>query len=280
MFNTMKDQQQHQQQRTRRASSLRCNSSSPLQAASPVTLLLIATVVVVALSAAPSCTAWTTTPFVSSTGRSNLFALQNLQTRLVRGHGISSSSSSRRPGRLTTTLLWLAVELNEAAAAAVNASSASAGVSIQASEEDDDDDDDEYEYVEYDSLTEREFIGSEWLVGTNWDRNPGRIDETWARLAVDGKGKNVVIWGDKSEGVWTLDVATQFLSLSKENLLAGKEIWACTITDYYYLQGTVRGWKYWSAAEVVGQWQAKRLGVDSRDEAGTPPWFEEEGGQQ
>jgi hypothetical protein len=137
----------------------------------------------------------------------------------------------------------------------------------------DDDDEDEYEYVEYDNLTEQEFVGSEWLVGTNWDYNPGKIDETWARLVVDAKtGKNMVVWGDNSVGVWTMDVATQFLSLSKENVIAGKEIWACTVSDYYYLQGTVRGWKYWSAAAVIGQWQAKRLGVDP-DEAGTPPWF-------
>jgi hypothetical protein len=139
---------------------------------------------------------------------------------------------------------------------------------------DDDDNDDEYEYIEYDSLTEREFIGSEWLVGTNWDRNADRIDETWARLVVDKDGKNVVVWGDQSQGVWALDVASQFLSLSKENVVAGKEIWACTVTDYYYLQGTVRGWTYWSAAAVIGQWQGKRLGVDP-EEAGTPPWFED-----
>jgi hypothetical protein len=136
-----------------------------------------------------------------------------------------------------------------------------------------DENDDEYEYLEFDNLTEQEFIASEWMVGTNWDRNPNRIDETWARLIVDADGKNIVVWGDESKGTWTLDVATQFLSLSKENVFNGKQIWACTVSDYYYLQGTVRGWNYWSAAAVIGQWQAKRLGVD-RDEAGTPPWFE------
>jgi hypothetical protein len=135
---------------------------------------------------------------------------------------------------------------------------------------------DEYEYVEFDNLTEQEFIGSEWLIGTNWDQNTNKIDETWARLIVDTDGKNVVVWGDQSKGTWTLDVAAQFLSLSKENVLAGKEIWACTVSDYYFLQGTVRGWKYWSAAAVIGQWQAKRLGVD-REEAGTAPWLEMDG---
>ena len=134
------------------------------------------------------------------------------------------------------------------------------------------DDDDEYEYVEFDSLTEQEFIGSEWIVGTNWDKNPNKIDETWTRLIVDKDGKNIAVWGDDSKGTWTFDIPSQFLSISKENLLAGKQIWACTISDYYFLQGTVRGWTYWSAAAVIGQWQAKRLGVD-KDEAGTAPWF-------
>jgi hypothetical protein len=63
--------------------------------------------------------------------------------------------------------------------------------------------------------------------------------------------------------------------LSKEHFY-GKEIWAGTVDDYYYIQGTVRGWTYITAAEVLGQWQAKRLGVDP-EEAGIAPWFEEEG---
>lgn len=136
------------------------------------------------------------------------------------------------------------------------------------------DNEDEYEYIEYDVLTETELLNSEWLVGTNWDSRPDRIDETWARLIVDRDGKNVVVWGDGSEGKWSLDVASQFLSLSKENRFAGKDIWACSISDYYYLQGTVRGWKFWSAASVLGQWQARRLGVDP-DEAGVAPWFQD-----
>ncbi|KAL7569848.1 hypothetical protein ACA910_008517 [Epithemia clementina (nom. ined.)] len=134
------------------------------------------------------------------------------------------------------------------------------------------DDGDEYEYVEYERLTESEFVMSEWLVGTNWDSSRSKIDETWVRLIVDDDGKNVAYWGDKSEGKWSLDVATQFLSISKENLY-GKQIWAGVVDDFYYLQGTVRGWTYWQAAAVLGQWQAKRLGVD-KEEAGTPPWFE------
>jgi hypothetical protein len=144
------------------------------------------------------------------------------------------------------------------------------------SEEDDgedDNDDQEYEYVEYDILTEPEFMGSEWLVGTVMDSNPEKIVETWVRLATDRDGKNVAIWGDQSQGTWAFDTANQFLSFSKERLW-GKDIWAGVVDDYYFTQGTVRGWNFFSAAAVLGQWQAKRLGVDP-NEAGIAPWFEE-----
>jgi hypothetical protein len=136
------------------------------------------------------------------------------------------------------------------------------------------DDDEEYEFVEYDILTEPEFMGSEWLVGTVMDRNPNKIQETWVRLATDKDGKNVAIWGDNSQGTWSFDVANQFLSISKEQLW-GKDIWAGVVDDYYYTQGTVRGWNFFAAAAVRGQWQAKRLGVDP-NEAGVAPWFQED----
>jgi hypothetical protein len=142
------------------------------------------------------------------------------------------------------------------------------------SDDDDDEEDEEYEYVEYDILTESEFMGSEWLVGTVSDGNPNKIAETWVRLATDKDGKNVAIWGDNSQGTWAFDVANQFLSFSKEQFW-GKDIWAGVVDDYYYTQGTVRGWNFFSAAAVKGQWQARRLGVDP-DEAGTAPWFEQE----
>ena len=141
-------------------------------------------------------------------------------------------------------------------------------------DDDDDDDDDEYEYVEYDILTEPEFVGSEWLVGTVMESKANKISETWARLAVDKDGKNVAIWGDNSEGTWNFDVANQFLSFSKENPV-GKKIWAGIVDDFYFAQGTVRGWSFFSAAAILGQWQAKRLGVDP-DEAGVAPWFQED----
>lgn len=147
-----------------------------------------------------------------------------------------------------------------------------------ASASNDDDDDNEYEYIEYDILTEPEFMGSEWLVGTVMDNNSDKIQETWVRLATDRDGKNVAIWGDNSQGKWSFDVANQFLSVSKEQPW-GKKIWAGVVDDYYYTRGTVRGWNFLSAAAVLGQWQAKRLGVDP-EEAGVAPWFEEEEEEQ
>lgn len=135
------------------------------------------------------------------------------------------------------------------------------------------DDDDDFEYVEYDNLSEADLVGSEWLVGTNLNRKPDEIKETWVRLIQDSSGKNKCVWGDTSEGVWSIDVASQYVSMSK-NYLWGKSIWAGVASDYYYLQGTVRSWTYFSAAEVDGQWQARRLGCDA-EEAGVAPWFED-----
>ena len=139
---------------------------------------------------------------------------------------------------------------------------------------DNDKNDDEYEYIEYDTLTEAEFVQSEWLIGTNFDRRPDQIIETWCRLIVDDAGKNIAVWGDGAQGTWNLDVASQFLSISKESVWKGKDIWACTVNNYYYLQGTVWGWAYLMPASVLGQWQARRLGVDP-DEAGSAPWWED-----
>ena len=91
---------------------------------------------------------------------------------------------------------------------------------------------------------------------------------------MDEDGKNICYWGDNSEGKWNLDVASQFLSISKESYF-GKQIWAGIVDDYYFLQGTVRGWSYLQPASVLAQWQSRRLGV-GKDEAGTAPWFEQE----
>mmetsp|Transcript_8745 Transcript_8745/g.23601 ORF Transcript_8745/g.23601 Transcript_8745/m.23601 type:complete len:262 (-) Transcript_8745:1357-2142(-) len=141
---------------------------------------------------------------------------------------------------------------------------------------DNNDDDDEFEYIEYDVLSEAEFRGSEWAVGTVQGENVQnqKVKETWVRLAADKDGKNIAIWGDGSQGTWAFDVASQFISISKEKLW-GKNIWACVVDDYYYLQGSVRGWTFLTPASVTGQWQARRLGVDP-EEAGEAPWFEPE----
>ena len=155
---------------------------------------------------------------------------------------------------------------------ALHSSDPSSAVTTETTEGDDEDDEEEYEYVEYDILEESDFSRSEWLVGTFMDKSANRIDETWCRLAIDAKGKQLAVWGDNAEGTWKFDKASQFLSISKTNLLC-KKIWAGVIDDYYFAQGTIRGWSFFSAAAVVGQWQAKRLGVDP-EEAGTPPWFE------
>jgi hypothetical protein len=152
------------------------------------------------------------------------------------------------------------------------------GVITEKKEEEEDneeEEDDEYEYEEYEMLKEQDFLGSEWLVGTCWENNNNNIKETWVRLATKGD-KNLAVWGDNSEGTWSLDVASQFLAISKE-FLWGKQIWAGVVDDYYFVQGTVRGWTYLTPASVVGQWQAKRLGVDP-EEAGTAPWFQVEDG--
>lgn len=138
-----------------------------------------------------------------------------------------------------------------------------------------DDDDDEYEYEEYEFLTEQDFYGSEWKVGTVMDgKSKIKIDETWCRLVVKD-GKFIAYWGDNREGKWNFDPASQFLSISKETFGGwfGKMIWAGTVEDFYFVEGTVRGWSPIAPASVIGQWQSKRLGVDP-EEAGVAPWFE------
>ena len=146
-------------------------------------------------------------------------------------------------------------------------------------------DDDEMEWVEeeFELLTERDFYNTEWKIGTLMDdkpRDPKSIDTTWARLVTTEAGENKALWGDGSKGKWTIDVPSQFFSISKESFGGwfGKQIWAGTIEDFYYLEGTVRGWSPLSPASVIGQWQAIRLGVVEGErvtveERGEAPWF-------
>jgi hypothetical protein len=138
-----------------------------------------------------------------------------------------------------------------------------------------DDDDDEWEYEEFENLAESDFYGSEWKVGTVMD-NKGKIEETWCRLVVQD-GEFIAVWGDGGKGKWNFDTASQFLSMTKDTFggWLGKQLWAGNVDDFYYLSGTVRGWSPISPANVVGQWQAIRLGIE-KDEAGVAPWFEED----
>jgi hypothetical protein len=144
---------------------------------------------------------------------------------------------------------------------------------------------DEMEWVEeeFELLTERDFYNTEWKIGTLMDNKPRdakSIDTTWVRLVTTESGENEAIWGDGSKGKWTIDVPSQFFSISKESFggWLGKKIWAGTIEDFYYLEGTVRGWSPISPASVVGQWQGVRLGVVdgervTAEERGVAPWF-------
>lgn len=137
-----------------------------------------------------------------------------------------------------------------------------------------DEDDDEWEYEEYEILKESDFYGSEWKVGTVMDGKK-KIKETWCRLVVKEGGEFFAVWGDGGEGKWNFDVASQFISITKDTFggWGGKKLWAGTVEDFYFVEGTVRGWGPISPASVIGQWQMKRLGVDP-DEAGVAPWFE------
>ena len=134
-------------------------------------------------------------------------------------------------------------------------------------------DDEDLEWVEeeFETLTERDFYNTEWKIGTLMDnkpRDPKSIDTTWVRLSTteegtspfhyalfasdlcvssllsSSPGTNKATWGDGSKGKWTVDVPSQYFSISKETFggFFGKKIWAGNIDDFYYLEGTVRGW--------------------------------------
>jgi len=153
---------------------------------------------------------------------------------------------------------------------------------------------DEYEEVELDELTNSDFdttydengelqYFTEWKIGTLSKNKPMEIVTTWVRLfsdRTDGKflgGGQLAEWGDGRKGKWSFDERSQFLSISKDTFvgIGGKDIWACEVNDFYYLRGAVRGWRPWAAADVKGQWQGIRLGVD-QEERGEAPWFGEE----
>jgi len=210
--------------------------------------------------------------------------------------GSSSSSSSLiqpSPPTLHSSLVKQtasspAPAFRESQRSALAAADVEAPPSSLTNKDENGNDDDEWDYEEYEDLVEADFYGSEWKVGTVMDGDASstkklKIEETWCRLLVEeveqGVGKGQLqrcIWGDGGRGKWKFDRASQFLSLSKDTYggWLGKRIWAGTVTDFYYLDGSVRGWSPISSATVLGQWQAKRLGVD-KGEAGKAPWFEE-----
>lgn len=134
----------------------------------------------------------------------------------------------------------------------------------------------EWEEVEIENLSEQDFYNSEWLIGTVYN-DKDKIEETWVRLTIDPDStKNIATWGDGASGSWSVDVPSQFISMTKETFggWGGKKLWAGVMNDYYYLDGTVRGWGFFRPASILGQWQMKRLGV-SDEERGAAPWFEE-----
>lgn len=151
-----------------------------------------------------------------------------------------------------------------------------ARTSLLQAEKDSSSTEEEWEYEEYEELEERDFFNSEWKVGTVWESNRQKIDVTWCRLIAKEK-ELIAVWGDGAMGKWSFDRGSQFISVSKETWggWGGKKIWAGVIDDYYFIEGTVRGWSPLSPASVLGQWQAKRLGVDP-EEMGVAPWFQED----
>jgi len=135
---------------------------------------------------------------------------------------------------------------------------------------------DEYEEVEFEYMLYDDMLGSEWKIGDLME-DKKQINEYWFRLLTNEE----VVWGDNSKGKWKLDERAQFLTISKESFggWLGKKIWACNLVDFYYLEGTIRGWTPLEAATVKGQWQAKRLGCTD-EERGPAPWFEDEGDEE
>ena len=159
---------------------------------------------------------------------------------------------------------------------AIHAASLSEGETAPLAQTSDEDDDEEWELEEFENLSEPDFYGSEWKIGTLMDGKK-KIVETWCRCVVKEDGQFLAIWGDGAEGKWNFDSTNQFFSISKDTFggWLGKQIWAGSVEDYYFMEGTVRGWSPLSPASVIGQWQMKRLGV-APDEAGVAPWFETE----
>jgi len=124
--------------------------------------------------------------------------------------------------------------------------------------------------------SDADIAGSEWKIAIQWfdddglPKRGGELQETWLRFKED----YVVEWGIGATGVWSLD--GQFLSISRDFALGwgGKRILSCKLAQKQneaYIEGMVRGWTPLTAASVMGQWQALRLGID-RTPYGEPFW--------
>jgi hypothetical protein len=187
----------------------------------------------------------------------------------------------------TKTTAIFAASLSEGDGSSLSSSSSPPLSTYNENNYNNEEEDEEWEFEEYERLSESDFYGSEWKVGTLMEGSK-TIDETWCRCAVQD-GQFIAVWGDGSDGRWNFDAGSQFFSITKESFGGwfGKKIWAGTVDDYYFMEGTVRGWSPIQPASVIGQWQMKRLGVDP-EEAGVAPWFsrddegmsEEEGTEQ
>lgn len=199
-------------------------------------------------------------------------------SRAAAGNGAASRSLLPSPRR-ESLLVRLSAEEGASPTTASASTSEATDENSPVANTDDEEDDEEFEmvYEEFEDLTEKDFYNSEWKVGSVMDSDKNKIVETWVRLVCDEDGTNVAIWGDNSKGKWIVDVPSQYFSISKETFGGwfGKRIWAGSMEDYYFQEGTVRGWSPIGPAAVIGQWQARRLGVD-KEEAGTAPWFSED----
>jgi len=126
-----------------------------------------------------------------------------------------------------------------------------------------------------DIITPKEYFkGSEWKVGIMWKDNKN-IQETWIRC----KEEFDCEWGTGGkEGTWDVDGKIFTFTRDYVGGWNGKRIFSAPLRDRnseVYLEGLVRGWAPFTPAEVMGQWQAIRLGVD-RSEYDDPIWMTRE----
>ena len=86
-----------------------------------------------------------------------------------------ASSIGRCPQRQVPVAFMSSKEDTTESPSANSTTTATAPLAVTEVEEEEEEDDDEYEYIEYENLSEDEYIGSEWMVGTLWDNNKNNI---------------------------------------------------------------------------------------------------------